>query len=69
MFEFDERHLSEEFKKEITKVRKEIKNGRFSRYNNSKELCDELNFQINDFERENFSEFILYYFYYNIECY
>lgn len=41
---FDEPQLSAEFKEELVRVRKEVKEGKFTRYNNSKELSDELGF-------------------------
>lgn len=34
--------LSEQFKKDLIRVRKEVKKGKFTRYNNAKEILDEL---------------------------
>lgn len=34
--------LSEQFKKDLIKARKDIKAGKFTRYNNAREILDEL---------------------------
>lgn len=42
MIRFIEPQLTEDFKKDLARVRKEVKEGKFTRYNNAKELADEL---------------------------
>jgi len=42
MIRFVEPLLTEEFKRDLARVRKEVNEGKFTRYNNAKELADEL---------------------------
>jgi hypothetical protein len=39
---FEKTHLSEKFKTDLARVRSEVKKGKFTRYNNSQEILDEL---------------------------
>jgi hypothetical protein len=42
IIDFGSLEFTEQFKKDLEKVRKEVKKGKFTKYNNVQELADEL---------------------------